>query len=232
MFKAVAKTLLDRVGIESVRRSTLHRFINTRAIDLVVDVGANLGQFAQGMRTRGYRGPIHSFEPVSTVYTPLAAKAARDPQWRTTRSAVGAAAGEAEIQIYRNHTLSSLHPIDAGGAATIGVDPTVVMTETIPVTTLDTALAGDRSSAIFLKIDTQGHERSVLDGAARTLEHTIGLLLELPVEHLYQGIWSFNDAIAHLDALGFVPAQFRVVNTMIDDPASAMEFDCLFRRKR
>lgn len=231
MLGALASKIMNRFGVEAVRSATFGNFLRTRHIDLVVDVGGNLGQFAESVRERGYTGRIHSFEPVGKIFHSLERRAARDPKWTVTRAALGAAPGEVQINLYDNHTLNSLHALDDGNARRLAVDPTVIGTESVPMTTLDAALASDPATSILLKIDTQGHERAVLDGAGATLARASALLLELPVVPLYEGIWSFNEALAHIDALGFTPAQFRSVNTMADDPACAIEFDCLFRRK-
>ncbi|KQN93050.1 hypothetical protein ASE95_10735 [Sphingomonas sp. Leaf231] len=231
MLSALANKIMNRFGVEAVRAATFGNFLRTRDIDLVVDVGANLGQFAEGVRERGFTGRLHSFEPVGKVFKALEQRAASDPKWTVTRAALGAAPGAVEINLYDNHTLNSLHALDDVTARRLAVDPTVLGTETVPMTTLDAALAGDPARSILLKIDTQGHERAVLEGAGETLARTSALLLELPVVALYEGIWTFNEALAQIDALGFTPAQFRTVNTMRDDPACAIEFDCLFRRK-
>lgn len=231
MLGALAKTVMNRLGVEVVRAATFGNFLKTRHIDLVVDVGANLGQFAGDVRDRGYAGRIHSFEPVGKIFAALEQRVARDPQWQATRTALGAAPGEVQINLYDNHTLNSLHALDDGNARRLDVDPTVLGTETVPIATLDDLLANDPARSIFLKIDTQGHERAVLEGARAVLERTSALLLELPVLPLYEQSWSFNEALAYIDALGFTPAQFRTVNTIADDPACAIEFDCLFRRK-
>ncbi|MFK3890340.1 FkbM family methyltransferase [Sphingomonas sp. NPDC079357] len=231
MLNVVAKKIFSRLGIEAVRAATFRNFIATRPIDLVVDVGGNLGQFAEHVRESGYADRIHSFEPVGKVFAALERRAARDQHWQVTRAALGAAPGEVQINLYDNHTLNSLHALDHDAAQRLAVDPRVIGTETVPIATLDDMLADDPAQSVFLKIDTQGHERAVLEGASATLARTTALLLELPVVPLYEGSWSFNEALAHIDALGFAPAQFRAVNTMADDPASAIEFDCLFRRK-
>ncbi len=231
MLGALANKVLNRFGIEAARAATFGNFLRTRHIDLVVDVGGNLGQFAESVRERDYTGRIHSFEPVGKVFAALEQKAARTPLWTVSRLALGAEPGEVEINLYDNHTLNSLHALDGGTAERLAVDPRVIGTEKVPIATLDSVLATDPATSILLKIDTQGHERAVLDGAQAVLARTSALLLELPVLPLYEGLWSFNEALAYIDSLGFTPAQFRTVNTMVDDPACAVEFDCLFRRK-
>jgi FkbM family methyltransferase len=46
-------------------------FIENRGINLVLDVGANVGQFGLSLRNRGYAGQIMSFEPVSDAFNEL-----------------------------------------------------------------------------------------------------------------------------------------------------------------
>lgn len=108
----------------------------------------------------------------------------------------------------------------------------IIGTEQVDVITLDQCGFTDDYKNIFLKIDTQGFEKECLLGAGDLLKSCVGLQLELPVEHLYQNVWSFNEAVNHMNQLGFIPAQFRMVNRLHDDPVSGIEFDCIFRRKR
>ena len=46
--------------------------------DLVIDCGANRGQFARECRLAGYRGAIRSLEPLPAPFTELSAKASCD----------------------------------------------------------------------------------------------------------------------------------------------------------
>jgi hypothetical protein len=50
-------------------------------IDLVLDVGANMGQFASEIRHCGYAGRIVSFEPLSQAHGQLLQSSAGDSLW-------------------------------------------------------------------------------------------------------------------------------------------------------
>jgi FkbM family methyltransferase len=226
----VFQSLFRRFGYELTRTPGAVDFMHSRNVDLVLDVGANKGQFARGLRAQGYRGRIHSFEPVKAVYDQLAAAAAGDPLWRHANCAVGAAPGSADINVSNYTVYSSIRATTDLGTA-FSRNTAVVRVETVPVIRLDQNV-DESARAIFLKIDTQGFEREVLEGAVGLLDRCVGLQLELPVEHLYQDVWSFHEALAYVDNLGFAPAQVRMVNALHDDRVSGIEFDCIFRRKR
>jgi len=64
-----------KLGFDVVKyRPTRHPLARTRflferfGIDLVLDVGANTGQYARQLRHTGYRGRIVSFEPLASAY--------------------------------------------------------------------------------------------------------------------------------------------------------------------
>jgi FkbM family methyltransferase len=230
MIKAAARYLLDLAGIEVARTSTFSNFINTRDIDLVVDVGANLGQFAQKTRVAGYKGEILSIEPSSKVYEALSAAKIKKP-WTHKRCAVGATTGKAVLNIPINHTLSSIRQTSEISSRLLGSDTSIVSTEVVQIETLDNILENYTSQSIFLKIDTQGYEREVLLGGIKTLQRCVGVLLELPIEHLYKDVWSFGEALSYMDSIDFVPAQIKTVGMMATDQAAAIEVDCIFRPK-
>eukprot|EP01037_Dinobryon_pediforme_P025435 gene25435-27589_t len=102
------------------RRKTLRRWfpsfedrnlvhlLREQGITHVIDVGANVGQFAQKLRYAGYRGAILSVEPVSSVHDQLRAHAARDATWSVLpRAAGGDRDGTVTINILADSTLSS-----------------------------------------------------------------------------------------------------------------------------
>ena len=83
---------------------------------------------------------------------------------------------------------------------------------------------------MLLKIDTQGYEKEVIEGAKQTISRVADILMELPVIHTYKFEWHFHEALKYMFELGFVPAQIQAVGYHSVDNVSAVEFDCLFRR--
>lgn len=220
---------MNEFGFDVLKTPTLEFFLQSRRVDLVVDVGANIGQFARKIRSGGYRGHILSIEPAPSVHAALAENARNDDKWTTLNCAVGQDAGKASINLSRNSVFNSLKPALAL-ASSFDAASEVVGAETVTVIALDSLDLPARYSSAFLKIDTQGFEEEVLRGAPRLLSACVGVQLELAVEHLYAGTWQFGEAIGFMAEAGFTPAQIRPVNSITDDPASAIEFDCLFRR--
>jgi FkbM family methyltransferase len=174
-------------------------------IDLVFDVGANVGQFATALRGAGYRGRIVSFEPLASAHRDLLTSSRGDPDWEIApRQAIGSDTGKVELHIAGNSVSSSMlgmlssHSDAAPGSAYVG-------TEVVELTTLDQVapLYIGTAARSFLKIDTQGTEDRVLDGAVKQLQRTHGVQLELSLLPLYEGQNLFDELDARLRALGF-----------------------------
>lgn len=228
--RGLAENALGKFGFELRREPSFASFLKARDVDLVIDVGANVGQFARRVRKAGYRGQILSFEPVGAVHAKLARRAAADGRWQTIRSAVGERSGEVTIHVSHHTEYSSIK-----GASDYGVERDSNMAgardETVPLMRLDDVPEVAGYARPFLKIDTQGYERNVLDGAAGLLPRLVGLQLELPLVHIYEDVWNFAEAVSYMDSHGFVPAQFRGVSVSDDATTSSVEVDCVFRKK-
>lgn len=196
------KELARRLGLEISRYRPLAARVVARleGVPVVVDVGANRGQYATELRRYGYRGEIVSFEPVEEAFEQLAKAAADDPNWTCHRLALGAAAGEAQINLASNLTASSLLAMDAG-LRSVAPSLSVTGSETVPLARLDDALDDDRPC--LLKLDVQGYEDRVLDGAPTTLARAVLLECELSIAELYAGQASFRALLERLGGVGF-----------------------------
>lgn len=174
-------------------------------IDLVLDIGANQGQFASEIRSGGYVGSIISFEPLSTAHVALQQESESDVKWIVhPRCALGDRIGEVEINIAGNSASSSLLPmLDSHLSA--APHTAYVGKETVPLVTLD-SIAPNYIADFqnpFLKIDTQGFEWEVLNGAENVLSNMRGVLLELSMIHLYEGQRLWREVLERLEREGF-----------------------------
>jgi FkbM family methyltransferase len=206
---AWVKQLLHRGGLD-VRRYpnrdfeiTLTELIRSKDVDLVVDVGANVGQFGTAMREAGFSGRLVSFEPMSGAFDELERRASADGQWDARRAGAGAEPGELTINVAANSYSSSFLPMESTHIEA-APDSQYVATEAVPVVRLDEAL-GDTFQRALLKIDTQGYESAVLDGAAGILDRVAVVVVEMSLAPLYVGQPSFHELFGRLGALGFEP---------------------------
>lgn len=210
--KQLLKTLIRATGYDlhrhtpsSSHASQLSFALLNHNIDLVFDVGANTGQFGRVLRANGYNSTIVSFEPLSEAHAKLLHQASTDKAWHIfERCAIGDFTGSVDINIAGNSVSSSLLPMleahssAASGSAYVGQERTAIWT-------LD-AIAESylaRCHNPFIKIDTQGFEWQVLDGAPNTLRHARGVLVELSLVPLYKGQYLLRDMIERLEQLGF-----------------------------
>lgn len=174
-------------------------------IDLVLDVGANEGQYAQKLRrVLDYKGKIISFEPLSKAYGILTQKAKNDAHWEAMHYALGSMNGRKEINVAGNSYSSSIlemlpsHEKSAPKSKYVGKEP-------IEVKTLDSIFEkfSFPERNILLKIDTQGYEKYILEGAEQTLLRIDSIRAETSLIPLYKGELMFHDMCQLLYAKGY-----------------------------
>ena len=218
-------------GFEIRRHPAVRRQnrLAARSVDLVLDVGAATGLYGRELRQFGYAGRIVSFEPMAASFATLSERASADARWEARNHALGDEPGEAVINVASNRASSSLLPMET---AHTDAEPSVtyVGQETIRVERLDD-VAGEvigGNDTVFLKIDTQGFERNVLTGGARTLERVVGLQLELSFVPLYSGGMLVDEAISTAYDAGF---QLEVIEQGWAAPSGQMlQADGIFFR--
>lgn len=153
-------------------------------VDLVVDVGANTGQYAMLVRALGYRGSIVSFEPGREAFEVLARRAEADPRWEVRRCALGARPGHSVLHLSANSTSSSMLPMRPEHAAA-APHSRVIGCEDVRVSTADEELAGIAATSLWLKMDVQGAELDVLAGAGLTCTRARVVQSEMLLGRLY-----------------------------------------------
>jgi FkbM family methyltransferase len=214
-------------------RAHLQHLLRGFDINLVIDVGANQGQFALGLREFGYAGRIVSFEPLAGLCAALRAMAGSDPAWQIHPFALGDAPAELRLNAYRDSTLSSLYPANAAGHRRFPDYFELDHVETVAVRPLDDLAAelqlSDPATRILLKTDTQGHDLAVLQGARATLARTAVVMSEASIQPIYDSTPTYQDIIRFLAGAGFsLSGIFPTAHSNRD--FTLLEVDCCFVR--
>ena len=180
------------------------KILESRGIELVLDVGANTGEYALQLREIGYAGRIVSFEPLPEEFALLADRAGADAQWEVRDYALGREADQRPINVAGNSFSSSFlsmlprHEETAPSSRFIG-------TRLVQIRPLDGVLPHlvNAETEIWLKIDAQGFESQILDGAAGTLPRISVIQLESSLVPLYRGELLFPEMYKRLKGAGF-----------------------------
>lgn len=162
--------------------------LKRRGVTTIVDIGANVGQFARRMRTLGYDGRILSVEPLAVPFQALVTASSKDPRWQVAQLAVGREPGTSTMHVSKASASSSfLMPT----ATCVAAAPTSRATaqEAVAVTTIDALFLENQIAPeqAFVKLDIQGYERAALEGATATVASLVGIQIELSNIELYDG---------------------------------------------
>ncbi len=178
----VVRKILDKLGFFLIRKeyrpygisvfNDIARITKVWKLNVaqIIDVGANIGQFAVDAHKHFPAAKVHSFEPHPTSFAQLQDRHLGN--WLIpVHCAVGEIRGDTTMFVYGDGSdASKLNSLvrNAGFAVRAGLTPTKIQVE---CTTLDEYCASQGVEHIqLLKIDTQGTDLSVLRGSRRLLE--------------------------------------------------------------
>ena len=242
--KALVRTAAKRLGygVFDLRKdqwpgvflpSHLAHTLAALQINCVIDVGANFGQYALMLRAAGYRGRIVSLEPVPETYEVLSRTASTDPAWATLNLALGDRETVETLNVFAGSDLSSfLSPTgdlieNVAGAAVIRAQP-------VAMKRLDSLfgelVAPIHAPRVFLKLDTQGYDLRVLQGASASIGSVHGIQTEVSVIPLYDGAPDYLDVLGVCRQWGFEPTAFVPVS-YDRKTGHVLEFDVVLRRR-
>ena len=209
------------------------KIVKTLDISIVLDVGANEGQFSRELRENGYTGKIVSFEPTNSAHKKLVENSRFDKNWMThPRAAVGDRTGLIKINVAGNNALSS-SILNMGDAHKDSSPNSVyVDKEDVDLITLDSVFKQyvGYKDKVLLKMDVQGYEDQVIMGASESFDRITAIKLELSLVSLYEGDKLYSFYFDKLESLGFtlwdLEAGHRHWNS-----GRLLQFDAVFVRE-
>jgi FkbM family methyltransferase len=204
--------ILRKYGVDLVP----YRDPNERLIALIVasgfktviDVGANEGEYIAMLREGGFDGEVVAFEPLPMAFEFMHARYGSDAHWHGYQVGLGRDSDTRTLNIAANGgASSSFLPMDPRHMEA-APHANYTGSADVQVRTLESlAPSLNYPAPAFMKIDTQGTELEVLEGAGDLVGTSIlGVQVELSTLQLYRGGSRIHEVLAHLDRRGFVSA--------------------------
>jgi FkbM family methyltransferase len=196
----------------------------------VIDIGANVGQFAVASAMLLPDSQVYSFEPGPKIVSQLMKNVTSLSNVRVFPYALGEKGGVVEFHMNQYSPSSSLlrlaqsHKTAFPGAQ----EKEIVQAE---MTTLDEIAVGlELNSPFLMKIDVQGYEMNSLVGAKETLKQVDYVIVETSFEPMYEGEKMFREILDLLETQGFCFA--RPLDFSSDERISKiLQMDALFIRR-
>jgi len=233
----VIRSLLRKSGYDIVKYTSDKHPLARRIklfghynINLILDVGANTGQYGQQVRDIGYTGRIESFEPIKSAFEELNNKAKNDKIWNIHNIALGDTDNTLSINVSNNSQSSSLLEMLPTHCEAFP-DSKFISKEQVIIKQLDSIFHDIWSGecGVYLKIDAQGYEKNILCGAINSLSKISTIQLEMSLRPLYSGEPLFSELDQFLNNLGYVLVS---VETSWADKLSGelLQFDGIYHK--
>jgi FkbM family methyltransferase len=202
---------------------------NTKAVSLI-DIGANRGEFSRDFHHFYPRnGFIYCFEPNPSLRSALQENLKHLPEVTIFSIGLGNQTGTLDLNVPEQADgLGSFLTYNKSSNDHYGASKSDAFS--VEVKRLDDVIP-DIQGAVVVKIDTQGFEEKVLEGARKTLQRCDAVLLECSFAPMHNETdeASFLPCALILYELGLVPVVFQRFGTRIN--TYAFERDVLFVRK-
>ncbi len=193
--KGILASLAGQFGYEIRRKQPQQAESMLSRIELatVLDVGAYTGQFSSAVFSVHPDTMIHAFEPIPECFAILQSKFSGNKKFQAHNVAISDSNTVAKFEVNDLRASSSLLALDEMHKQMF---PQARKTNTIQVnvTTLDHwAEDHELKNPILLKLDVQGNEFRVLQGASGILRRVDYVLSEICLGAMYKGQASFRE---------------------------------------
>jgi FkbM family methyltransferase len=228
--RALMRRLFRKTGYDIHRRmpgewDTLRRY----QFQSILDIGANEGQFATGIRSMYPHAAIHSFEPLRGPYERLTRAFTKDPLAQAHCIALGETCGMVEMYENGESSFSSLLPMNSSGRRDFPVAG-IETPRPVQMLTLDQwASSQILPDPILIKLDVQGYEDRIIRGGVETMRRASAVLTEVTFKPIYERQVLFDDLYTLLRSLGFKLS--AMVNNMYDTSKTiVVQADAVFEK--
>jgi FkbM family methyltransferase len=215
--------------IAEIKRKKI-RWLKDMAVNTVLDIGANTGQFAKHIREIFPDAMIYSFEPLADCYEDLLTNFKDQPKYQAFNVALGDET--AQKNFYRNEfspsssflPMADLHKKNFPYTEKEHVERVEVIRLDDIAKTLNIKMP------ILVKIDVQGFEDNVIRGGECTISKADIIIIELSIDALYKDQPLFDDIYRTLLNLGF---QYRGNYDQLCSPdnGKVLQVDGIFIKK-
>lgn len=198
---------------------------------LILDIGGGIGATIRLFRQAFPETRIMVFEPVKENYNSIVKKSGNDSRTEIFNLAAGNENTSCEINIANRITSSSLLPLAAESQSTYYDSSTLgkSRSQTIEIVRLDDFLRDRKEEIGIMKLDVQGFELAVLEGAVETLERTALIVLETGNHDVYLGAPRYYEIDNFLRNKGF--SLYDIVPSVLDK-GRLKEWDVIYLSKR
>lgn len=201
-----------------------------KSVNVIFDVGANVGQTSFKYRKLFPHAIIHSFEPFPPVFEKYLLAISGDKHIKPNQLALSKNAGTSTFFTNKNNYTNSLLPVEASHKNDENFAPDTEIKVT--TSTLDLYCKANHIEHIdILKMDVQGGELMVLQGAENMLkEGKVDLIYtEITTSPFYENQPTFETIRSFLEKYGF--KVFRSYDDGVPTKNLTAEGDVIFIRK-
>ena len=218
--------LIRKYDASTNEDARLLKLLEDQKVDYVIDIGANIGQYAMALIDQGFQKNIISFEPLGKEYETLLKESKGHSNWMVyEKCALGGKESEMTINISKNSYSSSLLPM-LDSHKNSAPESTYISTEKIKVYRLDDVISklNIPTQNLFIKMDVQGFEHEVLEGAQETLKTCKGVQIEVSFVPLYEGTkYYFEDYLTYFKERGF---ELYAIHPVFTDKKTGRVLQC------